>query len=214
MAKDSLSRRAQAFESHWSLGKLIAEHWIWLAPLFGLSGLSGFAAWARQTALSAPWYEKVLVVLFAVLGAAFLIFGCRSFFLWAQRSRREASAIAAGIAWSGHAYSKGAVISGGSHRIAEIFGTDQLRANLTFRNCQIIGPGIALLIACHVEKSEFFGLPRVQFIEPDGAVEVGSCAHQFIKCRFENCTFNGILFISNILPSGGDVVSYRLVPSP
>lgn len=131
-----------AVETHWSLFTMVRNNWGWIAAALGLSGLNGWLAWLWQSAAGATWYQKALWTSLGVLVTAFTASGIRAFLAWHRRSIREKGAIAAGISWSGHTYANGSIIQGGTHRLVEIFGTDQLRSNLTFRNCQVLGPGI------------------------------------------------------------------------
>jgi hypothetical protein len=205
-----LSKAAEVIESHWSLGARIADHWPWIMAMIATSGLGGWFMWLIQVAASAPWYTKALFTMTAVLFLAFIVSGIWAFVTWMRRSRREEGAIATGLAWSGYTYGPGSVIDGGTHRLSEIFGIDQMRNNLLFRNCRIEGPGIVALIACHCEKSDFFDLPKAQFIDPRSAENATMSSYQFLKCRFEGCSFNKMIIIANIDVSGPDVVTYIL----
>lgn len=202
-----------SIETHWSLFTIVRDNWGWIVTTLGLSGLSGWWAWLWQTAKAAPWYERALVATFAALSIAFLVSGVRAFLMWHRRSTREEKAIAVGLSWSGHTYSNGSVIEGGTHRLVEIFGADQLRSNLTFRNCQILGPEAVAYFACHVDKTEFFGLPGVKMIDPRYSGGVATAIYQFMKCRFENCVFSNILHVIRLPSSGPDMHVYRMVRS-
>jgi hypothetical protein len=204
---------AGKIESHWTLFNLIRDNWGWIVTTLGLAGMQGWFVWFWQAAIGAPWYQKGLVLTTGVLLTVFVITGVRAFLAWHRRTAREEGAVAAGLSWSGHTYANGSIIEGGTHRLVEVFGTDQLRSNLTFRNCQILGPGAAAYFNCHVEKTEFFGLPGVQFIDPRYAGNISAVTHQFIKCRFENCVFSGIVHIMRLDFSGPDMHVYRMVPS-
>ncbi len=204
------SKRAQALESHWSLGTMVRDNWPWIAAVTGLPGFAGWSAWIKQTAENAPWYDKTLFVISAVLGTAFLVLGLQAFWIWARRSRREEGAIARGLSISGYTYERGAVVHGGTHSLAEIFGSDQLRTELLFRNCQIKGPGIVAFFACHMEKSDFFGLPGPHIIDAHHSGELARFAYQFMRCRFENCAFNDAVLIANLPMRGPDIYRYRL----
>lgn len=207
------SEVAEAFESHLSLVTRVIDNWPWVVAMIGIPGVSGYLAWLKQTALNSPWYDKAFFAIFAVLSSAFLILGIRAFLAWARRSRREEGAVATGLAWSGYTYGPGSIIDGGTHRLSEIFGIDQIRNNLVFRNCRIEGPGLAIFVACHCDKSDFFNLPRFQFIDPTTAGEAAQVSYQFLKCRFENCAFSKMMLIANIEIQGSDIVTYKLVPS-
>ena len=202
-----------AIETHWSLFSAVRDNWGWLVTTLGIGGLSGWWAWLWSAAAAAPWYEKALCALVGSLFVAFLVAGTRAYFAFYRRSVREERAVAAGLSWSGHTYANGSFIEGGTHRLVEIFGADQLRSNLTFRNCQIIGPGAVAYFSCHSEKSEYFGLPAVQFIDPRYAGDIAAVLCQFIKCRFENCVFSNMLHIQRFPADmrGGEV--YRMVRS-
>lgn|GEM_PF-5733891 len=202
-----------SIETHWSLFSMVRDNWGWVVTTLGLSGASGWWAWLWQSAQAAPWYEKLLVAIVVSLIVAFLITGVRAFLVWHRRSVREEGAIASGLSWSGHTYSNGSTIDGGTHRLVEIFGTDQLRSNLTFRNCQILGPGAVGYFGCNIEKSEFFGLPGVQFVDSRYAGDITSAVFQFMKCRFENCVFSNVLHIIRLPLDGPDMHVYRMVRS-
>jgi hypothetical protein len=200
---------AGKIESHWTLYDLVRDNLGWVVTTLGLSGLSGWWAWLWQTATAAPWYEKSLVITLFVLSVAFLMTGLRAFLAWHRRSSREEGAIATGLSWSGHTYANSSIIEGGTHRLAEIFGNDQLRSNLTFRNCQILGPGAIAYFSCHIDKSEFFGLPAVQVIDSRYSGDLSAVVYHFVKCRFENCVFSNILHIGSLPVSGPDVAIYH-----
>lgn len=200
-----------SIETHWSLYTVARDNWTWLVGILGLGGATGWAAWAWQKALALPWYQESLIVVFAVLIVVFLATGIRAFWASYRRSIREEGAIASGLSWSGHTYANGSVIQGGTHRLVEIFGTDQLRSNLTFRNCQILGPGAVAYFACNIDKTEFFGLPAVQIIDPRYAGSIAAVIYQFMKCRFENCVLSNILHIHRLPMSGPDMNVYRMV---
>jgi hypothetical protein len=167
-------------ETHWSLFTMVRDNWGWLVSVLGLGGITGWATWAWEVALALSWYQKSLIVILVVLVVVFLVTGIRAAWASHRRSIREEGAIAIGLSWSGHTYANGSVIEGGTHRLVEIFGTDQLRSNLTFRNCQILGPGAVAHFGCHVEKTEFFGLPGVQFIDPRYAGAISAVIYQFM----------------------------------
>ena len=126
---------AGKIESHWTLYNLLRENWGWAVTALGLGGAGGWWAWLVARAAEAPWYEKGLVALFAFLVITFLVTGVRAFLASHRRSARDegAEAAAAKLSWSGHAYTNGSIIEGGTHRLSEIFGTDQLRSNLLVR---------------------------------------------------------------------------------
>lgn len=199
--------------THWSLFTMIRDNWGWATAAVGLGGVGGWWAWLSAHAAAVPWYTKGLAALIAFLIVIFLVAGVRAFLAWQRRSAREEGAIASGLSWSGHTYSNGSIITGGTHRLAEIFGADQLRSNLTFRNCQILGPGAVAYYVCHSEKSEYFGLPAVQFIDPRYAGEISTVVYQFIKCRFENCVFSKMLHIQRFPNDMPDGQVYRMVRS-
>lgn len=205
------SQTLQAIESHWSLVNLVKDNWSWIATVIGLSGVTAWLTWVKQSALLAPWYDKVLLSIFSPLIAAFLFMGIRTFWLAAKRTRREEGAIARGLSISGYTYERGAVVEGGTHSIVEIFGADQVRAGLLFRNCQIKGPGTVALFGCSIDKSEFFALPGQQVIDSRFSGELARTAFQLISCRFENCTFTNVLFIANLADRGPDIYRYKLV---
>lgn len=204
---------ADTIETHWSLYSALRDNAGWIVTALGLGGVGSWWTWVWATAAQAPWYEKALGALFAGLFGAFLVTGIRAFLAWHRRSAREEGAIAAGLAWSGHAYARGSIIEGGTHRLAEIFGPDQLRTNLTFRNCQITGPGAVAYYSCNTERSEYFGLPAVQFIDPRYSGEITHVVYQFIRCRFDNCTFSNMLHIQRFPTDMDDSQVYRLVRS-
>jgi hypothetical protein len=185
----------------------------WVVTALGLGGLSSWWAWLWATAAAAPWYEKASCALVGFLLVAFLVTGSRAYFAFYRRSVREEGAVAAGLSWSGHTYANGSIIEGGTHRLVEIFGADQLRSNLTFRNCQIIGRGAVAYFSCHSEKSEYFGLPAVQFIDPRYAGEIATVVYQFVKCRFDNCVFSNMLHIQRFPAEMRDGQVYRMVRS-
>ncbi len=202
-----------SIETHWSLFSMVRDNWGWVVTALGLGGLSSWWAWLWQAANAATWYEKSLGATFAALLVVFLVTGVRAFLAWHRRSAREEGAVASGLSWSGHTYTNGSIIEGGTHRLAEIFGTDQMRSNLTFRNCQILGPGAVAYFGCHIDKTEFFGLPAVQFIDPRYVGEITRFIHQFVKCRFENCVFSNILHVQRFARDMSDSQVYRLVAS-
>lgn len=207
------SKITESIEKHWSLFTMLRDNWGWIVTALGLGGLSGWWTWLWQTANAAPWYEKTFAITITALLVTFLVTGVRAFLAWHRRSTREEGAIASGLSWSGHVYTNGSIIDGGTHRLVEIFGTDQLRSNLTFRNCQILGPGAVAYFACHVDKTEFFGLPGVQMIDPRYSGGISTTMYQFMKCRFENCVFSNILHVIRLPSSGPDMHVYRMVPS-
>jgi len=200
-------------ETHWSLFAMVRDNWGWVMTTLGLGGVSSWWAWLSAHAAAVPWYTKALAALLAFLIVAFLIAGLRAFFAWQRRSSREEGAIAGGLSWSGHTYANGSIIEGGTHRLSEIFGTDQLRSNLTFRGCQIVGPGVVAYFGCHSEKSEYFGLPSVQFIDPRYAGEIATVVYQFVRCRFENCVFSNMLHVQRFPQNMHDSQVYRMVRS-
>lgn len=202
-----------SIETHWSLFSMVRDNWGWVMTTLGIGGASGWWAWLWTAAQVAPWYEKALCSLVGFLVVAFLVTGARAYFALYRRSVREERAIATGLSWSGHTYANGSIIEGGTHRLVEIFGTDQLRSNITFRNCQILGPGAVAYFACHSEKSEYFGLPAVQFIDPRYAGEITTVLSQFVKCRFENCVFSNMLHIQRFPTNMSDAQVYRMVRS-
>jgi hypothetical protein len=207
------SEITSSIETHWSLFSVVRDNWGWAVTALGLSGAGGGFAWLWAQALAAPWYQKGLVSLFAFLVVAFCVTGVRAFLAWHRRSVREEGAIATGLSWSGHTYSKGSTIEGGTHRIVEIFASDQLRSDLTFRNCQILGPGVVGYFDCRIEKSEFFGLPAVQFVDPRYAGHLMPFLHHFMRCRFENCVFSGIVHVQRLPQDMSDSEVWRLVQS-
>lgn len=204
---------AGKIETHWNLFNLLRDSWGWIIAALGLTGLSGWCALLWQSAIAAPWYQKALIVTLIALFVVFAVAGIRTLLALHRRTVREEGAVATGLSWSGHTYANGSIIDGGTHRLVEIFGTDQLRSNLTFRNCQILGPGAAAYYSCNVDKTEFFGLPGVQFIDPRYSGSIGAVVFQFMKCRFENCVFSNILHIMRSTASGPDVHVYRMAVS-
>ena len=207
-----ISETAETLESHMSLANRILDWpWAWIAGVIMASG-GGWLAWLIQKAFEAPWYTQVFFSLLAALVIAFIWTGIVAFWVSIRRSRREEGAIASGLAWSGYTYGPGAVIDGGTHHLSEIFGADQIRNNLLFRNSRIEGPGIVAFISCTVDKTEFFDLPKVQFIDPKSAGNAAMVSPQFVKCRFENCAFAKALYIMDLGMKGPDIITYQLKP--
>jgi hypothetical protein len=200
-----LSSAAQATESHWTLWGMLSEHWGNLLVAASAGG-GGWLGWVIKTAQQATGYEIALWV----SGIGLFFGACVAALLSHLEGRKlkmlQGEAVASGLSWSGYSYGKGAVVDGGTHSLADIFGADRLRVNLIFRNCQIVGPGIIALIKCNVEKTEFFALPDPIFIEPSS--DLAPFAPQFLSCRFENCTFSDIAIISN--PLAPEMVVFKL----
>lgn len=204
------SGAAQALESHWSLAGLVKENWTWIAPMIGFSGTSGVLAWIKQSAVDAPWYDKALVAIFATLGAAALIVILRAGWGLIRRNQREEGAVARGLSISGYTYERGAFIDGGTHSLPEVFGNDQVRTDLTFRNCQIKGPGLAAFIGCHVDRSDFVALPGQCVIDPRYSGELTRFVYRFVRCKFENCAFNDLALIAHLPIEGPDMYRFKL----
>jgi hypothetical protein len=206
-----ITRVTAGIEAHWSLANLLRDNWGWIVSTIGLAGFNGGMVWLWQAALDASWYQQALVISSVILVTTFFILGIKAFLTWMRRSQREDGAIALGIASSGYTYGPGAVIDGGTHSIAEIFGRAQTVSNVLFRNCTIIGPGVVLFANSPTSHCTFWDLPAPQKILGFTAGDVLIHCHQFFQCRFENCTITKLIQIDSIpLQPSGQWVYYAL----
>ena len=210
MAKN-LSNRAQAIESHISMALLLRNNWPAIVTTLGISGFNGFLVWLGQAAAHAPWYQKLLFATLGVCVSAFLITGFFAFLSTVfRRAKTENDALARNIRWSGHTYSPGAVIEGGTHSVADIFGTDRSRSRLFFRNAQIDGPGTVWLFGCHMEHNGFLAAGVTVVIEPKSGGLMGSSTHVFWQCRFDNCTFVDVVCVGDLGFDPAQVAIFKL----
>ncbi|WP_067109628.1 hypothetical protein [Sphingopyxis granuli] len=205
------SRLAQATESHWSFGQMVKDNWPWIAGVTGLPVSTGWLAWIKATAEGAAWHDKLLFAIIATGFMAFVVLGARAFLLSARRAKREEGAIARGLSISGYTYERGTIIEGGTHTLPEIFGRDQVRTDVTFRNCHIAGPGIVALFACHIERSEFIALPGPHVLDSRHSGEIARFAYRFVHCKFDNCAFEDVAIVGNLSIRGADLYRYKLV---
>jgi hypothetical protein len=203
-----------SIETHWSLFSAVRDNWGFAMTALGLGGLQGWLLWIWQAAIAAPLYQKALVISFGVIITVFFVTGVQAFLASYKRSARESDAIATGLSRSGYAYTNGSIIEGGTHRLTEIFGNDQLRSNLIFRNCQILGPGIVAHFASDINKTECFGTPGPQFIQWEAISVFSPCVFHFVRCRFDNCVFANIIQLGGVMPSGPDAYYFRLERLP
>lgn len=72
---------SSTFETQWSIIQIFISNWNWIVTTLGLSWVGGWCVWARETAETAPLYEKVLFTLCIILSIIFAITGIRFFWL-------------------------------------------------------------------------------------------------------------------------------------
>ncbi|MGK7651379.1 hypothetical protein ACSQ76_02785 [Roseovarius sp. B08] len=115
------------------------------------------------------------------------------------RYRWSASnALNKGIQWNDSTFTPYAVIDGGTHSLSEIFGGTGVRSNLTFRNANIVGPGVAALFGSKLEKCDIAGVPEPVVIHMNqDFARVGNLTHVFHKCNFLNCVFYNLVLVDD-----------------
>lgn len=91
-------------------------------------------------------------------------------------------------------YQDSAIIEGGTHNIYEIFGKDNSRRDMVFRNCTIIGLGMVAITQANREnlKINYFHTSTGSMVMKAGP-DVANHIKQFFECSFENVTFQDIM---------------------
>jgi hypothetical protein len=111
-------------------------------------------------------------------------------------------------------YGPGTVIERGTHRLSDIFDRHAVRTDLVFKDCQIEGPGLIAFLGAHADHCKFYGIPKAQFIAPEGAADLAHAAFQFVNCKFFGCTFRGVAVIGTVLPPSEGAEVYALQRQP
>jgi len=163
-----------------------------------LAWFSGF--WANTN-----WAGKGLILFWGFLFSLFILFSLlallsvlRSKEVEIQNKVSEKSLSKRGIHLD---YSYGAVIDGGTHRIYDIFGTEGIRTNLTFRNCEISGPAVVTLMNTHLDGCSTLNTSTEAGMIIQTFTPFVSASLKFFECRFENCKFIEIILVNGAVTS-------------
>lgn len=94
-------------------------------------------------------------------------------------------------------YQDGAVIEGGTHNIYDIFGRDDTRRDMTFRNCTIEGKGMVGITRANRDNMEInFHLTGGSMVMKRGP-DIATSVKEFYECGFEGVTFRDIMILGH-----------------